>query len=187
MLANNSDAPDILVFSSNFWDIGRWYQLQPEVLNLTEGGEDLFRPELIEWQSHFVNFLHYLQVHLKGAGQAVFFWWQSSALMTVACVQDTLPASTTKIYHTTAQPKTTICGGSAHEHNVLGHHEHVQQLNAVGRHQAKETGWHVVDFELMALQFHSPRLYLRDFHHPAPFFTRQAFQLYLNIHAADAP
>lgn len=99
-------------------------------------------------------------------------------------MQQTLPATTSKIYHTSALPLRAECGSSAHIKSILGHHEHVWQLNTAGRHCAKQAGWHVVDFEMMAMQFHEAPLYLQDLHHPAPWFLKQAFQIYLNIHAA---
>jgi len=98
-------------------------------------------------------------------------------------LQDSLDPSTTKIYHTSALPLLSSCNASRHLHAQLGHFEHVQMLNAAGKHHAHSMGWQVVDFENLSAQFYTASEYLRDKHHPAPWFLHEAFQIYLNIHA----
>lgn len=64
---NDTSAPDILVVSANFWDLGRWSRVQPEVLHVTTEGRVLFQTQLRLWQRYFVDLLQLLQVSLCGA------------------------------------------------------------------------------------------------------------------------
>ncbi|DBA82074.1 hypothetical protein WJX79_004048 [Trebouxia sp. C0005] len=148
-------SPDIFVISANFWDVARWEEHHPSVLELTESGRQLFQQQLALWKAHFITLLHRLQKELP---------------------------NTTLIYHTTAFPALVNCTSSKHMHRGLGHREHVQQLNAAGAQIAQAAGWLVVDFVQMSAQFSEATQYLRDAHHPSPWFLRQAFQIYLNLH-----
>ncbi len=65
--ATSDNAPDILVVSANFWDLGRWSRFQPEVLDVTTEGRALFQYQLRLWQQYFVDLLQLLQVSLSGA------------------------------------------------------------------------------------------------------------------------
>ena len=97
-------------------------------------------------------------------------------------MQKELSDNTTLIYHTTAFPALLNCTSSKHKKKELGHREHVQQLNAAGTQVAQAAGWLLVDFVQMSAQFSEASQYLRDAHHPAPWFLQQAFQIYLNLH-----
>lgn len=64
-----TSSPDIVVVSTNFWDLGRWSRYQPEVLEVTDSGRKLFQHELDNWQKHFVTLLLQIQVSTVGLAQ----------------------------------------------------------------------------------------------------------------------
>ncbi|KAK9819986.1 hypothetical protein WJX72_004808 [[Myrmecia] bisecta] len=203
--------PDLVVFSSNFWDISLQYGHNLELQRKGQGGNQskalpessestgsasdtqatdpqslrLSRRTLLKSTKKAKKGPSTSVPALRSDDQAWFTpqflrSWVSQAAELMDLIKRAAPNSVLA-YHTlpfpTFNPKS---GGNPKKH--MGHKSHVAQLNAAGRQAASQTGFHVVDLELMTSQFWKGSQYLHaDGTHPSPLVGLTAVRVYLNL------
>eukprot|EP00884_Botryococcus_braunii_P012782 jgi/Botrbrau1/21504/Bobra.174_2s0012.2 len=144
--------PDLIVISSNLWDLSFWTHFQPEVL----AQEDLNQHVIQSWLRNAAKLFHVVQASAE--------------------------EGTPLVYHTVPYPRLDDYPHSGkHGHFEIGTHSQVAQLNAAGRHLASVYNYHLVDVEQMTSSFYIGYLYLKDTHHPATFVSFNVLNIYLNL------
>ena len=85
-------------------------------------------------------------------------------------LQDSVPESTLLIYHTLHIPQQVDKPDKWESDRYL--YPHVAQLNAAGRHVARQLSFHILDMEAMALQLPKEAM-MADITHPGAGFLMQ--------------
>eukprot|EP00884_Botryococcus_braunii_P022680 jgi/Botrbrau1/9096/Bobra.0305s0003.1 len=148
--------PDIVVVSSNFWDLAGWFfAANWTMVGSVMENETIPNSVLHQWGENMTQIL----THLK----------------------DNVHEDTLLIFHTLHAPRWHQ--SPAYWENDRYIDQHVSQLNAIGRHVAQSLHYHILDLELMALQVHM-NSYLRDSTHPQPWFILAALNVMLNMETA---
>lgn len=149
---NTGHEPDMVVFSRAWWDIARFTQHYPEILN---NRDDIPPAELEQLMMN------------------------TTAVM--ALIEKRAVPGTLLVYHTTAMGVKKIDDPKQQQIEMMGRHGQLVQMNASGRQVAAERGWSLVDLEAMAQWFAEPQEYLRDLHHPNREFLNNVLNIYLNL------
>ena len=91
-------------------------------------------------------------------------------------LQDSVPESTLLVYHTLHIPQQVDKRDKWESDRYL--YPHVAQMNAAGRHVARQLSFHILDMEAMALQLPKEAM-MADITHPGAGFLMQV-PLWLN-------
>ncbi|BDA42879.1 hypothetical protein COCOBI_03-7720 [Coccomyxa sp. Obi] len=152
----HGSAPDVVMLSSNFWDISKAFADGGYRFDGTVLGKELLPDEWIHaWIQNFTTILTQLK--------------------------ESVPDSTMLAYHTLHVPHQTSDPTYWETDPFL--RQHVAQINAAGRYVASQQHFHVLDMESMALQL-SKATILIDRTHPGPDFMMQVLNMLLNMEEA---
>eukprot|EP00884_Botryococcus_braunii_P013162 jgi/Botrbrau1/21847/Bobra.0190s0061.2 len=153
--------PDVVVVSSNFWDLASWFANGHWSFEGMPSESQILSDEvLMQWTANMTKILTHLKVRA--------------------------PKHTLLVYHTMHTPVPYPVPGYKVWESDRYVAQHVAQLNAAGRHVARSLGYHILDLEAMAAQMHRETL-MADITHPQNWFVMEALNVLLNLDAAHRP
>ncbi|KAK9909869.1 hypothetical protein WJX75_008757 [Coccomyxa subellipsoidea] len=149
----HGSAPDIVMLSSNFWDISKAF---------ADGGFQ-FKGTVLENELFPDEWMHS---------------WIQNFTTILTQLKESVPEGTMLAYHTLHTPHQTKEPQFWETDAFL--RQHVAQINAAGRFVAAQQHYHLLDIEAMALQL-SKSTILIDQTHPGPDFMMQVLNILLNM------